>query len=107
VEDSIVKLAERVLAFLRDEQHWVKGMSRLGNRYCLVAAADEAGIAFRLGTAGRFLCACADVIREQYPERTLHSVHDGQTGWDVAWFNDHEDTTYADVRRVIEKVIAG
>jgi hypothetical protein len=104
------ELAERVLVLLRDEQHWVKGMYWWGERRCLVGATDDAGIGTHLHIIIAFLDACRRVIGEQYPDRFLGAVPCSlpyePVRRDVAWFNDHEDTTYEDVRRVIEKVIA-
>jgi hypothetical protein len=101
------ELAERVLVLLRDEDHWVKGMFWWGERRCLVGATDDAGIGTHLHIITAFLDACRRVIGEQYPDRSAAPVLlVDPVRWAVAWFNDHEDTVYEDVRRVIEKVIA-
>ena len=39
------------------------------------------------------------LVGEQYPERAKHQISLGIT----AFFNDHSDTTFTDVERVLEK----
>lgn len=53
----------------------------------------------------RTLAALANVITEQYPERTRADAYSPRDR--IVFFNDHADTTFEDVERVFEKVIAG
>jgi hypothetical protein len=99
-------LAERVRLLLREEKYWVQHTFSQYHRRCLVGAAEDAGAYAPQWVVDGFLDRCAQVIREQYPER-YHVEPGTHSGYSVACFNDHEDTTYPDIRTVIEKVIAG
>lgn len=48
----------------------------------------------------------AQIIREQFPERTFMSPVLHPAAWTVFAFNDHADTIWADVRLVLDKLAA-
>lgn len=98
-------IAERVLLILREEKYWIKHTFSQGQRRCLVGAADDAGVSTPYWITEGFLDRCAEIIREQYPER-YHRDPGTRTGYTIASFNDDDRTTYDDIRTVIEKVIA-
>jgi hypothetical protein len=102
-------IAERVLLILREEKYWIKHTFSQGQRRCLVGAADDAGVSTPYWIIEGFLDRCAEIIREQYPERYCRDpgTRPGtRTGYTIASFNDDDRTTYDDIRTVIEKVIA-
>jgi hypothetical protein len=82
---------------------WVKGNSQpwVGDDACLA-------VAFLRVTRTTWPCTSmdvlADVIREQYPDRIPTGSY--SNACNVFEFNDHPDTTLADVHAVIEKAIA-
>jgi hypothetical protein len=104
---QVAFLAARMLAELR-AVGWCKGITvnDLGQK-CLVGALTETPDL-------RYLCnselsyevlgALSQVITAQYPER--EGVLDNRVVC-LTCFNDHSDTTWEDVERVLEKVIAG
>jgi hypothetical protein len=98
-------IAERVLLILREEKYWIKHTFSRGQRRCLAGAADDAGVYTPYWIIEGFLDRCAEIIREQYPERYRRNPVNG-SGLTVVGFNDDDRTTYPDIRTVIEKVIA-
>lgn len=99
---SIQDDARAALELLRREGWWKEDGSFSAHRGgCLALAAnwvnpDSEGLE----------TAIADVIREQYPERArLLQANPADVHVCVA-FNDHPDTTFADVEAVLEKVAA-
>jgi hypothetical protein len=90
---------------LIDTTSWIKGDYYNANKtgFCLVGAMAEVlggiGNAESWSNPGRSFLE--DVIEEQFPERVMaHGVVD------IPTFNDHEDTTRADIDLVLEKAIA-
>ena len=96
-----------------DEKGWIKGDyenlvdDAHPRGYCLVGAIGEVLGTVALAESG--LCTesnlLLEVIKEQYPDRCLHRAT-GTDYFDIPTFNDHEDTTRADIDLVLEKAIA-
>lgn len=68
----------------------------------LLSLAEQGEVHSRLGECGRVL---ADIIREQFPDRASWMSASGESTPEsiIVGFNDHPDTTFADVERVFEK----
>ena len=82
---------EKVLDRLR-EKGWCK--DRLGDRHgpnCLLGGAREVNV---LG--GEWLFPLEEIIVDQYTDRVRNIAH-------TVSFNNHPDTTFTDVERVLEK----
>jgi hypothetical protein len=110
-----MRIGDRMLDLLSDESRWLKGdyADRELKKFCLVGAYGKLTrknpfyseyTGFRTSYLGR----CLRVIREQFPDR-LYPEEDYVAGhYDIGdmiiSFNDHEDTTFEDVRLVMEKV---
>lgn len=71
-------------------RRWCKGVFWSGDRWCLLGALTPPRMEAWQAIVG---VAC-----EQFPERFL--------GVSITRFNDHPDTTWADVELVLEKAIA-
>ena len=86
---------EWVLDRLR-EKGWMKGsFGPTHGPNCLVGASQNVPLP---GIGWERLCDRVDmVVKEQYPERRKGSLAT------VPNFNDHPDTTFSDVERVLEK----
>ena len=86
---------EKVLDRLR-EKGWIKGRYHMDESSCLLGAAmmERAVYWFSCGlTANNTLIV--SIIESQYPDRIEFGV--------VPDFNDHPDTTFEDVEKVLEK----
>ena len=95
--------ASKTLDLLRD-RGWFRAMSGVptagygnGNN-CMLTAANQCGLM-------SLQLAIVKVIREQYPDRSFGDCN-APSNMQIIYFNDHPDTTFADVERVFEKVIA-
>ena len=127
ISDEVRALAQKLLdEVLPSARYWsADDYVKKGHRACLWQAAAIAS-----GNAGYDLSACCTrpqlqpdpqlatalhhVILEQYGDKAYYcnhpgiqcpnNCHDSQV---ITSFNDDDDVKYADVRRVIEKVIAG
>jgi hypothetical protein len=103
-------VAEDMLAYLDDPDHWVQGKYEMGEQRCLLGAhgavvygdADHWAGSRRRPGSSRLLRQLADIIREQYPERM---VRPWSTGDVIAGFNDHPGTRHAEVVAVLEKLV--
>jgi hypothetical protein len=87
---------------------WCKGttVNNLGQK-CLVGALTETPDLQYLRNSDlsyEVLGALAQVVKAQYPERESAL---GSRVVSLTCFNDHKETTWEDVERVLEKVIAG
>ena len=101
---TVLREAKQIL----DEKGWIKGdyknldVPDLPMGFCLVGALSEVLLGGRM-EAESVGCVEAEilleVIAEQFPDRK------GTYG-DIPTFNDHEDTTRADIDLVLEKAIA-
>ena len=83
--------AEKILDRLR-EKGWIKGrLGTAGGPNCMAGAGLFQGLKCK--------ALILSIIREQYPDRSTFPE------WEVTIpsFNDHPDTTFADVERVLEK----
>lgn len=126
ITDEIRRDAERVLALLPSARQWLKGeyQNTTRGRRCLWQAAcdiNEGEQQIKLGGRNRnapddLVEALTEVIREQYAERMYYPFGESTSveqddelvpGQVITWFNDNRKTRYADVRKVLEKVIAG
>lgn len=90
---------EEARAVLRNGQGWTKGTLDNGSgSYCLVGACYEIE-AFYNGAFTTFdvVVPIEAVVLEQYPDRVRGMMAP------VVNFNDHPDTTWADVDRVLDK----
>lgn len=106
------KWAEEIVSdmlAIMPENKWIKdglsdedGMCMLG-AYCKVMYGDAHASAIAY-TGDPFTCKMADVIKAQFSDRIGLPERSTTAIWR---FNDHEDTTYDDVRLVLEKVRAG
>jgi hypothetical protein len=117
-------IAEEMLDILPDDDSWTQeeffapytlsGIPR--KAYCLLGAygmlTHEDPLYYSGGRVPRnaYCARLAQVIREQYPERILRLGKSGtRAGGDlsvrevITWFNDHDETTYEDIRAVLEK----
>ena len=120
-------VAERMLEVLPDESAWAKGallrqlrIQRVGVEdevyatMCLLGAygkatRDDVWYYHRnMGDGDEYLTRVARIAREQFPERFNPGFP-----WDrydvvivIVSFNDHDDTSYPDVRLVLEKAAA-
>lgn len=96
-----------------DKRGWCKGSMELEDgKVCLLGAARAASITEHghpLWHGNSTIDRLNKVILEQYPDRTHYDESDlnndiGPYSYDNLWiFNDHEETTYEDVQRVLEK----
>lgn len=79
---------------------WIKDkLFDLDGKVCLLGAFCVTGVS--LSDERKTLIA--NTIKEMFPER-LHSAAD--IAGAIIWFNDHNDTIYADVEAVLQKVEA-
>lgn len=93
---------------------WAKGAYNIGNTHCLVGALRKAAVGTSstidiLRKTGEASCApklrsideatvrVATVLSEQYPDRFDPNFNT------IPHFNDHPDTTFEDVERVLSK----
>lgn len=97
-----MSLIRHAAGLLSSESKWVKRKPFDGKRMCLwgaiVIAAEAEGRldhADDIEAAGDILYR---VIKEQYPGRVFPVT--------ISFFNDHPDTTFADIRLVLEKAVA-
>jgi hypothetical protein len=108
------QIAREMLDLLDEGRGWLKGsvsdVSR--QRRCMLGAYQRVIELRRGGWGGDwwtpFVAALEQTVREQYPERVRRA---GLSFWSdisdpaaVSGFNDHEDTTWDDVRVVLEKM---
>lgn len=84
---------EKVLGRLR-EKGWAQGATRTRNGRCLVGATTMPILEWWL--------ILRSVVATEYPERRGWATDCMATDC-VACFNDHPDTTFSDVERVLEK----
>lgn len=99
-------------------EHWYQGgaVDPTGTKWCMLGRLSERfhlqRMAFNTATEEYFLRFSADkaqdivkeVIKEQYPDRCYIGVNTTALP-DIAHFNDHPDTTFEDVTRVLEKAL--
>lgn len=78
---------------LSSPSKWVKGLALMGERMCLGAAINLAYIS-KLGMSDQV----RQVIKLLYPERVLGCECDTI----IPIFNDHPDTTFEDIQRVMK-----
>lgn len=80
---------------------WCKGSFHdMTGAYCIRGAGHQC----RITSGHPYLLAVGEVAREQFPERIPADLAtDRFTSNDVVRFNDHPDTTFADVEAVLEK----
>lgn len=80
-----------------NKDHWIKDSVRQGQRWCLIGRMHYVNHDQWPATLGTLV----GVILEQYPERVdpCYSIAELAIGD----FNDHELTTFDDVRAVLEK----
>lgn len=76
---------------------WTKGASMNSRGEMCIGGACETG---EVGFSPA-IQAIATVIRDQFPERVRDAINPSMGI--VVRFNDHPDTTFADVERVLEK----
>ena len=102
--DDTAELASEVLRGLRT-CGWAKGTFRDANgAMCIRGAMSNAGSLTQVARRDLYERLLI-VIRAEYPGRlTRGEILDPEP---VAAFNDHPDTTFTDVERVLEKVAAG
>jgi hypothetical protein len=95
--------AEVVLNVLKGSG-WCQNVSRnaLGE-HCIMGAVNY--LTAPAYDEREFTKACAEVICEQYPERAYYQ-HTGSPVSTIVHFNDNPDTTFEDVRVILEKVAA-
>jgi hypothetical protein len=116
------KPASRIAREMLDNQlptarQWIKGFEEddFRTRRCLWGALRRETSTYEMVIGDsrlRIAEAIAEVIKEQYP-RDRYTLPGGAMGdithlpsVVIARFNDHDDTHYADVRTVLEKVAA-
>ena len=90
---------------LNSPRKWVKGSSVGGSadeRHCMVGWLIELNKYGSPAPVSEATYALARVIQEQYPGLFTH--RNNPTGA-IVRFNDHKDTKFVDVQRVIEKAI--
>jgi len=85
---------------------WCKGAFRKGDSRCLTGAICFASVnrdadSAPMGFSAWF--AVDDVIREQYPDRGLDLTQHTGLCVSIPAFNDHPDTTWADIDAVLDK----
>jgi len=96
-------MTDNVLDQARDRldggRAWCKNVDRDGQgRMCIVGAIGSLGLDQEGYQATR--AVLEGVIAEQYPYRGIHTIHGTVM---VSVFNDHPDTTWADVDVVLDK----
>lgn len=94
-------MAKKLREVLRTEADWCKGATHDGTRCCLVGACEEATKYIFAGNGYLEFVALCDKLRaaicDLYPDRAdVDEVF-------IPDFNDHPDTTFDDVCKVIEK----
>lgn len=96
------------------QRGWCKGsMEKTDGSVCLLGAARAAHVQEERNPGWHYspaITALSKVIQEQYPERVTGATEEPIPGipwvgdYDHVWiFNDHADTTYEDIERVLEK----
>lgn len=100
MKDNPVAVLQQWLVLVPDAAHWCQHYPRVGCKFCLVGGLVE--IADYVEHARE---ALVDTIRELYPDRGCDKTTSGLV-YGASTFNDHPDTTYTDVRRVVETTIA-
>ena len=100
-------MADNVLdqarARLDGGKKWQKyGLTGIYGRVCLVQALGEASRGSGV-TLYKGLKAVIDVVAEQYPDRGLDRNDHPRLGVSIPAFNDHPDTTWADIEAVLDK----
>lgn len=88
---------EKMLDLLQDGRRWIKGQTYSATGMCLMGAYMSIHQGYNSCEGFEILKA---IIGEQYPDRTLKP-----TCASVASFNDHKDTVWEDVERVLEKAV--
>jgi hypothetical protein len=93
---------------------WCQGFTRKSTgEHCIMGAVgvlENSLLQLLAGTSPspvyeEFVASCASVIHEQYPDRIGNSSVIPAVSA-IVLFNDHPDTTFDDVRVVLEKVAA-
>jgi hypothetical protein len=119
----MIPVAELVLDVLSDESKWAKGaLSRqvltgggdvqvsmcLMGAYGLVVHGDAWYYMRNLGE-GEYLACLARIMTEQFPGRfpEPYQWNNAEPGTVITVFNDHPETTFPDIRLVLEKAAAG
>jgi hypothetical protein len=104
-------IAEEMLELLPDAGSWTQDEYYLYNTafqaHCLVGAYgkvmhDDAGYYANRNPRGEYFRRLAGIIAEQYPERVIEEPRPCLSNV-VTSFNDHPDTTFEDIRIVLEK----
>lgn len=108
------QIAREMLDLLDEGRSWLKGsVSDASRQRRCVLGAYQRVIELRRGVWGGdwwtpFVAALEQTVHEQYPERTRRAA---SLFWAnmidpaaISWFNDHEDTTWDDIRVVLEKM---
>lgn len=99
-----VNVLVKLLDVIPDHIHWCKGHYKDENGYCILGGLRK--IQFdgprnlHLHKAVRHINT---IINRLYPDRTRSYIIASDN---IIFFNDHEDTSYDDVRRVIQEAIA-
>jgi hypothetical protein len=92
---------DAMLSQLR-EYGWTKEEYFGDDGTCCILGAHKNQV--QIGNESGYSNLVGAVILEQYPDRLDIAPHLGATTWVyIPEFNDHEDTTFADVELVLEK----
>lgn len=91
-------MSKKLREVLRTKANWCKGTTRIKDgRCCLVGACGEATLPLESEEYSMVLGKLQTAVKQLFPDRTVTCLST------IAGFNDHSDTTFEDVCRVIEE----
>jgi hypothetical protein len=101
------QVAGRVLEIIPNYRQWLRGIEEKRARHCVVGAVRHTGI---INGEDEFSQKFWETAQALFPGRySRYQEAPGSPSWErkVFFINDHEETTYDDIRVILEKIAAG